>query len=929
MSSGAPSAQLLGRSSECQTLDRLLESVRAGQSRVLVVRGEAGVGKSALLEYLLDSASPGCRVVRAAGVESEMELAFAGLHQLCAPLLDRLDRLPAVQATALRTAFGLTGGEAPDRFLVGLAVLSLLADAAERQPLICLVDDAQWLDDVSAQTLAFVARRLLAESTALVFAVREPSDPVELRGMPELVVRGLGDRDARAVLDSALIGRLDARVRDRFIAETRGNPLALLELPRGLPAAELAGGFGLADAPALTGRIEQSFLRRLEPLPDETRRLLLVAAAEPVGDVSLLWRAAERLAIAPEAAAPAEAAGLLELGARVHFRHPLVRSAAYRAADPPDRRAAHRALAEVTDPDADPDRRAWHRAQAAPRPDEAVARELERSADRAHARGGVAAAAAFRARAAELTPDPDRLAARSVAAAQAKFDAGAPDTAFALLTSAATGRLDDLHLARLERLRAQIAFARTRGSDTRLGLLAAAKRLEPLDASLARETYLEALRAAIFAGRLDDGSGVADTIDAMRDAPPAPGEPRAIDLLLDGLATRFSDGYAASVVPLRQALDAFGRTAGPGGGDMRWLWLACPVAPEPVAPDLWDDEAWHALASRAVSLARESGALNALPTALTYHAVTHVHAGDFGAASELIEESDAISRATGSSPLAYTSLLLAAYRGDEAQAMKLIGTGIRDATARGEGRAIGLAECATAVLYNGLGRYGSALAAAQRACEHEDLGFFGWALAELVEAGVRSGDRQAAAGALRVLEERTRACDTDWARGTEARARALLVDGHGAEPLYREAIERLARTRVAVGLARAHLVYGEWLRREHRRLDARAELRTAHEMFGRMGAGAFAERARRELLATGETVRRRTADARDQLTAQEAQIARLAAEGLTNPEIGAQLFISPRTVEYHLRKVFTKLDIGSRRELGAALPTSEPTPALR
>jgi DNA-binding CsgD family transcriptional regulator len=913
-----PRARLRGRRSECQALDRLLDDVRAGQSRVLVVRGEAGVGKSALLDYVLDSAS-GCRVARVAGVESEMELAFAGLHQLCAPMLDRLDRLPDVQGDALRAAFGMTGSHAPDRFLVGLAVLSLLSDAAEQEPVVCLVDDAQWLDRISAQTLSFVARRLLAERVALVFAIRDPSPDDDLAGLAELAVTGLGDGDARALLDSAITGRLDPRVRDRIVAETRGNPLALLELPRDLTTAELAGGFGLPDSRPLASRIEHGFVRRLESLPTDTRRLLLVAAAEPVGDLSLLWRATTLLGIPNEAAASAEAADLIELGARVHFRHPLVRSAAYRAATVSDRREAHRALAEATDPDTDPDRRAWHRAHSAAGPDDAVAGELERSANRAQARGGVAAAAAFLARAAELTPDPDRRGARVLAAAQAKFDAGAPDTAFALLATAELGPLDDLQRARLERLRAQIAFARTRGSDSRLLLLGAAKRLEPFDMALARETYLESLRAAIFAGRLDDVDGVQDTVEAMRGAPPPPRSPRAIDLLLDALATRFSDGYAASVEPLRRALDAFGRSIEPAPDDMRWLWLACPVAPEPIAPDLWDDESWHQLSARAVSLARESGALNVLPTALTYRAVVHVHAGEFGTAADLIDEADAIARATGSTPLIYTSLVLAAYRGDATDASNLIATGIRDAGARGEGRAIGLAEHVTAVLHNGLGQYEAALAAARRACEHDDLGFYGWSLSELVEAGTRSGEQQAAALALGQLEERTRACQTDWALGIEARSRALLADDQAAEPLYREAIARLARTRMVVHLARAHLVFGEWLRRKHRRIDARTQLRTAYEMFDHMGAAAFAERARRELLATGETVRRRTLEARDELTSQEAQIAQLAADRLTNPEIGAQLFISPRTVEYHLRKVFTKLDIGSRRELPEAL----------
>jgi DNA-binding CsgD family transcriptional regulator len=920
MSSSDPGPVLRGRRREQVELDRLLQAVRAKQSRVLVVRGEPGVGKSVLLDYMQERAS-GCRIARAVGVESEMELAFAGVHQLCMPMLDGLARLPGPQRDALASAFGLSAGETPDRFLVGLAVLGLLSDAAEARPLVCLVDDAQWLDRASAQALAFVARRLMAEAVGLVFAVREPDEELELVGLPELVVGGLSEGDARALLDSAVPGRLDERVRDRIVAETRGNPLALLELPRGLTGAELAGGFGRLDARPLASRIEQSFLRRIEVLPADTQRLLIVAAAEPVGDVTLLWRAAERLGIGVDAVAPAETAGLIDIRARVRFRHPLVRSAAYRAAGLSARQEAHRALAEVTDAEADPDRRAWHRAHAAVGPDEAVASELERSADRAEGRGGVAAAAAFLDRATELTPDPVRRGARALAAAQAKFDAAAPDAAYDLLAAAETGPLDELQRAQLARLRAQIVFARRRGSDAPPLLLDAARQLGPLDGRLARETHLEALGAAIFAGRLSsDRGGVREAAQAAQTGPPALQPPRLTDLLLDGVTTRFTDGYVASVTPLQRALQAFRQEAGRGDGDiMRWLWTACPVAPEPLAPELWDDETWHELAARAVRLAREAGALTVLPVALVYRAGVHVHAGEFAIASALIEEADAISEATGNAPLSYTSLVLAAWRGVEAPALELIEAAVEEATARGEGRALGLAGYVTAVLYNGLGRYETALTGAQRACEHEDLGFFGWSLVELVEAGVRSGAHDVAAGALELLDERTRASGTDWAFGMQARSRALLSDDTTADGLYREAIERLGRSRVGVHLARAHLVYGEWLRRENRRLDARQQLRAAHETFSRIGAEAFAERARRELLATGETVRRRAVDTSDALTAQEMQIARLAGDHQTNPEIASQLFISPRTVEYHLSKVFTKLGISSRRELAGAL----------
>jgi DNA-binding CsgD family transcriptional regulator len=884
-----------------------------GESSVLVVRGEAGVGKTALLEYVAEQAS-GCRIARIGGVESEMELAFAGLHRLCAPMLDGLDGLPAPQANALRVAFGTQEGDAPDRFLVALAVLSLLAEAAEVEPLVCLVDDVQWLDRASAQTLTFVARRLLAERIAMVFAVREPNDLNDLTGLPELVVAGLSDGDARSLLASAMPGRLDQRVLDQIIAETRGNPLALLELPRGLTPAELAGGFGLPDARPLASRVEETFVQRVRTLPRETQRLLLLAAAEPVGDVSLLWRAAEQLGIRGDASRPAEAAALIELGIRVRFRHPLMRSAAYRAADFRDRQEVHRALAEATDPETDPDRRAWHQAQAAAGPDEAVADELERSADRAQARGGAAAAAAFLARAAELTPDPAQRGERAVAAAQAKFDAAASDAALELLATAELAPLDELQRARLERLRAEIVFARTRGSDAPALLLAAARRLEPLDAAMARETHLEATAAAMYAGRLGDNPGVRAAAEAAQAAPPAPQPPRAIDLLLDGVATRFTEGYSAGVPPLRTALDAFRRVEGLTARDARWLWLACRLA-----ADLWDDELWYELATRGLRVARDTGALRVLPIAATYRASLHVHAGAFDAASALIEEADALVQATEMAPLKYASLMLAAWRGDEAEALELFEAGRREATARGEGLGLGVLEWATALLYNGHGRYAEALAVAQQGCEQDDAGLYAWTLVELIEAGVRSGATDASSAALDRLSGRTQASGTDWALGIEAGSRALLSDGRDAEPLYREAVERLARTHGVVHLARARLLYGEWLRRQSRRVDAREELRAAHDTFSRIGAEGFAERARGELLATGETAPRRTVETRDVLTPQEAQIARMASDRQTNPEIGAKLFISPRTVEYHLRKVFTKLDISSRKELRGAL----------
>jgi DNA-binding CsgD family transcriptional regulator len=899
---------LRGRRDECAALDRLLERVRLGQSSVLVLRGDAGIGKTALMEFVAEQAT-GCRVTRAVGVQAEMELAFAGLHHLCAPMLSGMRTLPAPQQDALAVAFGLQEGSAPDRLLVALAVLSLLAEAAETAPLVCLIEDSQWLDRASAQVLAFVARRLLAERIAMVFAVRDPTAADELAGLPELRVEGLSDADARSLLESVVHGRVDESVRDRILSETRGNPLALLELPRGLTPAELAGGFGLPDARPLANRIEQSFLQRVQALPRDTQRLLLTAAAEPLGDASVLRHAAERLGIGTDAGRPAEAAELIEFGSRVRFRHPLVRSAVYREADSRDRADVHRALAEATDPIADPDRCAWHRAHATATPDEEVAAEMARSADRAQRRGGLAAAAAFLERAAELTPDPARRVSRALDAAQAKLDVADSAAAFELLSAAKLGPLDELQRARLERLGAQIVFARGRGRDAPPLLLEAARRLESLDGAMARETYLEAMASAMFAGRLGSGPDERAIAEAAR-ALGRVQNPGAAEALLDALVIRFTEGYAAAVKPLSQALRAFGGPDG-GGADRHWLWLACRLA-----QDLWDDELWHVLADGGVRIARDTGALSLLPVMANFLAGFNIHSGAFATAAALIDEVEAITQATGLPPLKYGQGILAAWRGDLAQAEPLFKWAARNAMERGEGSGYGGIRWVTALLYNAHGYYGQALAAATEACEHEDVLYYGWALVELIEAGVRGGRQDEAAAALDRLSERTRPSGTEWALGIEARCHGLVSDD---ESPYRESIERLARSRAMLELARSRLLYGEWLRREHRRTEAREQLRRAHADFGRLGVEGFAERARRELLATGETVRRLTADTRDALTPQEVQVARLARDGHTSPEIAAQLFISPRTVEYHLHKVFRKLDVSTRKELRAVI----------
>jgi DNA-binding CsgD family transcriptional regulator len=843
-----------------------------------------------------------------------MELAFAALQQLCAPLLSGLPQLPVPQTAALRTAFGMSAGPPPDRLLVGLAVLSLLSEAAEEQPLVCVIDDEQWLDRASAQVLGFVARRLLAESVGMVFAARVPSR--ELEGLPALLVDGLADNDARTLLQAELTGPLDHRVRDRIVAETRGNPLALLELPRGLTPQQLAGGFGLPGAMRLSGSIEDSFRQRVDALPEPTRHLLLIAAAEPIGDPALMWRAAALLAIDPEAAAPAVEARLAEFGTRVRFRHPVVRAVVYGSASTQDRQRVHNALAQVTDPQHDPDRRAWHRAQAAAGPDDDVAAELERSAGRARARGGMAAAAAFLERATMLTVDPVQRAVRALAAASAKIKAGAFDAARDSLSIAETLHLNDFQQARLELISAELALVTRRGSDAPPLLLKAARRLEPIDAELSRATYLQALSSGYFAGRLALGAGVREVARAALSVPPPLHPPRPPDLLLDGLVVQYNDGYAAGLPVLRKAIHAFGAGM-PADEELRWHWVAGIVARH-----VWDDESWDVLSDRHVQLARGIGALSELPIALNSRAFMLLFAGELTAAESLIHELRPVIEATGSTRTPYVALGVAALAGRQAEELALADAIRREVDLSGEGIGVAVLEWAEALLNNGLGDYHKAMSAAERSVDYiGEMITPPWAAVELVEAATRSGRNDIAAEALGRLAVITSASGTDWARGIESRSRALLSDGDTAEGFYRESIERLGRTRVRADLARAHLLYGEWLRRERRRLDAREQLRLALKMLEAMGMEGFAERARRELRATGEAARKRTVVRSDQdLTAQEAQIARMARDGLSNPDIATRMFISARTVQYHLKKVFTKLGITSRSQLDRVLP---------
>ncbi|MCU1659377.1 MAG: transcriptional regulator, luxR family [Pseudonocardiales bacterium] len=898
----------------CVELEQLIGRVRFGQGGSLVVLGEAGAGKTTLLGKSLDLAT-GCRVVDLGGVATESELAFAAIHRLSEQMWDGLERLPDPQADALRSALGLTTAGGPDGLLVGLAVRSLLAGAADQRPLVCLVDDAQWLDGPSARALAFVARRLDALPVGLVFAARERRE--ELVGLPEVAVEGLSVAEARSLVDRAFPGPFDDDVRARIVSETQGNPVAVADTLRLLSPVAIAGGFGAPSAIPLPTAMEESFRRRLEPLPDDTRLLLLVAAAEPLGRPRLLWRAADVLGIPATAADCADAAGLLRFGALVGFRHPAMRSAVYRAASPDERRRVHRALAQATDAEMDPDRRAWHRGEAASAPDEAVAAELDGAAGSAQAKGGLIAAAALLDRAAALTPDPVRRSERMFAAGRAKLAAGATDEALELLVKAEPKLLETREGARLEQLLVRIVVAQRGGSDAPALLLSAARRLSPLDAGLSRETYLAALEAAIQAGHIHSTPGLAQVASAAGAAPPPPQPARAVDLLLDGLAALFSDRHTIAMPVLKQALRMLELESEP-----RWLALGAGLA-----SDLWDDATARALAGRQKELALRNGAMRALRRSLSALAQLSVYAGDFTAAADLIEQACTVPSHPVTAAVPCASLMLAAFRGAEAETARLIEVTIEHATLRGEGRVIAFAEEMTAVLQNSLGNYRDALTAAQQAAEHGQLGASDRALAELIEAAVRCGEREIGQVALARLDARTRFSGTDWALGIEARSRALLSESQAADQLYRTAIERLGRCSVTTALARAHLLYGEWLRREARRVEARQHLHIALHMFTTMGAQAFADRTERELLASGERLHKQTVEPRTQLTSQEAQISQFALDGYSNPEIAAKLYLSPRTVEYHLRKVFMKLGIRSRNELHRVLGPAEVHPS--
>jgi DNA-binding CsgD family transcriptional regulator/predicted ATPase len=906
------SAPLMGRHGERAALAGMLAHVRGGHSSVLVLRGEAGIGKTALLRYLNDAAS-GFTVTRCAGVESEMELPFAQLHEVCTPLLGGIDTLPEPQRHALSVALGVEAGQSPDKLLVALATLGLLSAVSGQAPVLCIVEDAHWLDQASAQVLGFVGRRLHAEPVGLVFAARTPvTAPDHLIGLPELQVEGLDEQSAHALLDSVTTTLVDKRVRARIVDETQGNPLALLELGERIGQADFAGGFATVDGVSLSHRIEAEYLARLSALPPDTQQWLLLAAADPVGDTTLIRRAAKELDLGVDAAAVAVDSGLLTIGASVRFRHPLLRSAVYRAADIEHRRAAHGALAVGTDPNVDPDRRAWHRAYAAPGHDEEVAAELIGSADRAQGRGGAAAAAAFWERAVAVTPDAADRTSRALIAAQAKYEAGDFDATHLLLAEAATGPMTDLEQARADLLQAQVA-AVYRGGDGPPLLLQAAIRLQPIDIDLARRTYLQALIAASYAGRLGDPdvrSRIARAAQALPlDPPPTP----STQLLVHGFATWMADGFTAAAPTLKDAVRQY-RNELPDPGFVGFGFNV-------MAMHLCDDDAWYALCTGQVESARRSGMLSALPFALDSLTEFYVQAGELAKAEAAQMEADRIHPTVTAARSPRTGLLSAAWRGDASAMQGSIRALTEASVARGEGWRLAFVEYSKAVLYNGLGDYALAADAAETAgADAAFVAGFPWrALYELVEAAVRSDQLERAHLAAEQLSEFATASGSDAACAMAARSRALLAPSQCAEELYREAIERFGRTRMAVHHARARLAYGEWLRRQNRRIDARMQLKPAYEALAGMGAHGFAQRARRELQATGEKVRRRNRSTSVTLTPQEEQIAQLARERRTNAEIGAQLFLSARTVEWHLGKILAKLEIKSRRELDTAL----------
>lgn len=909
-----PAVGLVGRDADRQTLDELVGRVRDGLSAALVLVGDAGIGKTRLLAHVAESATD-LQLVRAAGVPSEAALGFAALHRLLLPFLGRIDRLPPHQRDALHGAFGLVEAPPSDRFLIGIATLALLTDAAAEASVLCLVDDAHWIDEDSAAVLGFVARRLHADGVGMLFAVREREATPALDGLPLHSVGRLAEPDARRLLDTHAPGTMDEVVASRVVTECDGNPLALIELVGRLSPEQLAGRATLPVRLPVGRRLEQHYLAQVDALPGATRLLLLTAAASVFDDPAVVRRAATLLDLPADAADQAVAQRILAGDGDWTFRHPLIRSAVYDGATPAERRRVHRALADATDAVHDPDRRAWHRAWAAAGTDAEVAAELERAAERARARSGYSAEATLLLRAAELTPDRQEQMRRLVGCAEATSVGADMLRARELLDTALPQITDPVLRLRALQLWAAVQISLSAPAEVPAALLGAPD-LAAADRPLSRDILLVALDAALTAQWHTAGVTLSDVARAALATPPQPGQPsRPADLLLDAFATRLAVGYRDAVPLLRAAVTAL-LTSDPGADATRGRLLVIMLSSE-----LWDDADCVAMLDRMVAHYRRRQALGPLLFSLYGLVTWQARTGRLDLAAETCAEVVEIGVVQGTpqgGPAVEFTLLAWQGPADTARATgeQLLGLA---RTHRAAGLELHVLEHLVLVEL-GTGRFAEALAAARRVFDRDSPGYSNQVLADLVEAGARSGDRAAAEAALERLTERATASGTHWALGQLARSRALLAHDD-AEPLYRSAVAHLRRSPVRTELARAHLLHGEWLLGPGGRVDdARHELRTAHALFDAMGAQLFAERAATGLRTTGQHVRSRGADQTvPDLTEQEARVARLAAEGASNLEIAARLFVSTSTVEFHLTKVYRKLGITSRRRLGAAL----------
>jgi DNA-binding CsgD family transcriptional regulator len=906
---------LVGRSDERRLLASLLSSGGAGQAQSLVLRGEPGIGKSALIQDLVERAD-GWQVCQVVGVESEMELSYSGLQQLFGSVSASTAGLPTPHHAALEKVFGRLRGEPPDRFMVALAALELAGRVSEQKPLLWIVDDAQWVDRSTLQAVGFVARRVHHERMVVLIGARDYDDDGDLAGVTELRLAGLDPQDA-ARLFPAVLGPTDPAVRDRILAEARGNPLALIELPRSWTTAELAAELSESGHVPLARHLELGFTTRLRQLPADTQTLLTLAAAEPTGDPGLLWSAAQLLGLDWRAAAPAEAADLIEFGRRVQFRHPLVRAAAYRSAPLQVRLEAHGALAQVTDGQRDADNRAWHRACSTVAHDETIAVELEQSAERARARGGLLGAAALLERAAALTPESARRADRTLVAASTKRDAGALNASVRLLDSIDEGHRSGRRAALIQRLRGRVAFDQGHAHEASPLLKESARLLEGFDPALARDTHLEALAAAVWAGGHDGPALIRQAAVTASDAPRGEGPERTSDVLLDAMVLRATEGYEAAAATLTRALAAV-RDDEVGTDDVgSLLWLAGNRVAGILAIEAWDFSTGLALAERQVNVTREAGALVQLQFALNFLANYVALSGDLRRASELVEEESRIADMTLVGSVGQSRLLLSAFRGDAVTAVPLLESWIESATTNGQGRTVAFVHYLSAVLLNGLGQYGEALDHARRVVDWDALGYQTIAVTEFAEAASRQGEEAALVELSAWMTARAAATPTPWALGTASLVAALEAgDDDDADRLYRDGLAHVSRSPVKTTLARSHLLYGEWLRRKGRRRDAGEHLGAAHDAFTAMGMVAFADRARRELSATTRRRVRRYVDTPSRrFTSQEWQIAQLTQRGFSNREIGSRLFLSPRTVEWHLRNVFAKVGVSTRRQL--------------